>query len=311
MERGYGRNGWRRHRRRSLRASRRAVVSVVGTLLALLVFFALFGIFITQYLPLWMNDNESQFTAQAQAAYASLKSNIDLQLALGGPPIYNTPFPMSSQGVPLLAQPTAGILNFIPFQAGVFANVSMDVGPGGGAPLAQNFSLGTLQMSLPNRYYSPQLFSLEDDAVIQSQGDLQQVVAYPSVLTINANGGAIGVTLSLVQLYGNASQAVSSGTQEVASHYMFAQSFSSHGLGGNSTFNATFKLGTHFPCAWSNFLSTALNRSGVALSHFSLTPATCTASKGVAKMVTLRFIGVSAFTLVLGQMSIVVGIGVE
>lgn len=310
MQRGNARDAGRRYRRR-LRASRRGVVSVVGTLLALLVFFSLFGIFLTEYLPLWMTDNEAEFTAETQSSMANLKSALDLQLLLKGPPVYSTPFVLASQGVPLLAQPTGGTLNFRPAQAGVFANVSMTVGPGGSSALYRNYSLGTLSMQLPNRYYSPQTFEFEDDAVVQSQSDRQQIVAYPPALTISQVGTQVNVTLALVQLYGNGSQAVSTGTQEVSSHFLFAQQFVSTGPTAGGTFQGEFKLGTHYPCAWRTFLSQALNQSGVAASHFSLTPTSCIASNGHAKVVDLKFLNISEFTLVLGAFSIVMGVGLE
>ncbi|HTT14693.1 MAG TPA: hypothetical protein VMG81_02800 [Thermoplasmata archaeon] len=97
-----------------MRDSERGVVAVVGTLLALLVFFALFGVFLTQYVPLWMVDNESAFTAQSAASFAQLKANVDLQYALDGPPVYGTPFTLQSAGVPLIAAASQGTLTFIP-----------------------------------------------------------------------------------------------------------------------------------------------------------------------------------------------------
>ena len=310
MEHGQGRNGRWRHRR-SFRRHHRGVVAVVGTLLALLVFFALFGLFITQYLPLWMTDNESSFSADLQASMATLKSNIDLQMLVQGPAVYSTPFTMQSEGVPLLAQPTSATMIFDPGQSGVFANVSATVGPGGAGAIYRNFSLGTLTVTSPNRYYSPQIFELEDDAVIQSQSDQQQILAFPPLFAINNTGGQIGVDLAMVQMYGNATQAVSTGTQEVASHFLFSQSYTSGGIGLGVTFNAEFKIGTHFPCAWATFLSGMLTRSGIATSHYTLSPSTCIASNGIAKIVDLKFTNINAFTLVLGTFTIVMGVGVE
>ena len=300
-----------RRRGRRWRSNRRGVVSVIGTLLALLVFFALFGIFLTQYLPLWMTDNESAFTSATEEAMATLQSNINFQIAAGGPPVLTTPFTMASQGVPLLAAPTQGILTFNPSQAGVFANVSMTVGPGGSGPLFRNFSLGSLSMNLPNRYYSSQLFEFEDDAVIQSQSATQQIVAFPPLLSLNTTGTAVSATLSLVQLYGNASQAISTGTQEIASHYLFSQSFTSTGPTGGGTFNAEFKLGTHFPCAWAPYLGQQLNTSLVPAAHYTLTPNGCSNPNGLVKIVDLKLVNINAFTLVIGTFSLVVGVGVE
>jgi hypothetical protein len=295
-----------RHYRRRLRSDRRGVVAVVGTLLAMLVFFALFGVFLEQYLPLWMTDNESQFTAQTEASLADLKANIDLQAALNGPAVYATPFAMSSQGVPVLAQPTAAVLNFIPNNPGVFANVSMNPGPGGSSDFFQNYTLGTLTLQLPNRYYSPQFFSFEDDAVIQTQTSNQQIVLYPAGLSLNVSGSSFGVTMTLVQLLGNATQAVSSGTQEVYSHYLFTQAFTSTPSVG--TVAAKFVLGTHYPCAWTRFLATQFAASNMG-AHATISPATCQTSPTASTM-QVQFTGLASFTLVLAEFSIGVGVGV-
>ena len=298
----------RRYRRsRQLRSKSRAVVSVVGTLLAMLVFLSLFGVFINEWLPLWMTDNEAQFTAQTQSSLAELKSNMDLQIALGAPPVYATPFTMASSGVPVLAQPTAGVLNFVPASPGVFANVSMTPGPGGANTFFQNVSLGTLTMSLPNRYYSPQLFEFENDAVIQSQTSTQQLVMYPPGLSLNVSGNQVGVTMVLVQMLGNATQAVSTGTQEVYSHFLFNQTFSS--TVASPTLSAKLFLGTHFPCAWSGFMKKAFQNAGLG-GHATITPANCVTSSK-ASDITIAFTGLTSFNLVLAEFSIVVGVGVE
>ena len=303
------RTGGRRYRRRHLHGDQRAVVAVVGTLLAMLVFFSLFGVFISEYLPLWMNDNESQFTASTQSSLAELKSNIDLQTALQGPALTATPFTMSSEGVPVLSSPTAGIINFVPNTPGVFTNVSMTPGPGGSARFYQNFSLGTLTMSLPNRYYSPQFFEFEDDAVIQAQSSTEQLMLYPPGLALNASGNSYGVTLTLLQLLGNATQSVSTGTEEVYSHYLFSQAFTSAPTVG--TVSGKFVLGTHYTCAWTRFLETEFASAGLG-AHATVSPSTCvTSSIGSAENMVVTFSGLASFTLVLAEFSINLGVGVE
>jgi hypothetical protein len=304
------RTGGRRYRRRPrFSQDRRGVVAVVGTLLSMLVFFSLFGVFIEQYLPLWMTDNESQFTAETQASFAQLKSEMDLQAALQGPAQYATPFVMSSDGVPVLAQPTAGILNFVPNTPGVFANVTMNPGPGGSARFFQNFSLGTITMSLPDRYYSPQVFEYEDDAVIQTQSSTQQLMLYPPGLSLNATGSSYGVTLTLVQMLGNATQAVSTGTQEVYSHYLFSQVFTSAPSVG--TVAGKMVLGTHYTCAWTRFLETEFAQANLG-AHATVSPSSCAAGlNGQASNMVVTFTGLASFTLVLAEFSMNVGVGVE
>jgi hypothetical protein len=304
-----GRIGGRCYRRsRRLARQRRGVVAVVGTLLSLLVFLALFGIFITQFLPLWMDENEAQFTSQAQASFATLKSNIDFQSTVGEPAEMSTPFVMASEGVPLLAQPTPAVLSFIPAQPGVYANVSVTPGPANSHSFFQNFSLGVIQMVLDNRYYSPQTFEFEDDAVIQSQSAVSQIVLYPPGLAINVTGNQVGVTLTLLQLAGNATQTVSTGTQEVYSHFLFAQSYTSNGTTGSVS--AVLKLGTFFPCAWVSFLRTDFQNAGAA-SHLTLSPSTCSAATPTPSKVEATLSSLTSFTLVVAESQVIVGVGVE
>lgn len=303
----------RRRYRRRLQKSSRGVVSVVGTLLAMLVFFALFGVFLTQYLPLWMTDNESQLSVQMQSSLAGLKSNVDLQTALNGPAVYSSPFVTSSQGIPILAQPTTAIVSFIPASSGIFATVTMNPGPGNFGLYTQNITLGTLAVTLPDRYYSPQAFSFENDAVIQSQGGAQQVVVFPPSFALNQTGTTIGVTVSLVQLVGQATQTVQGGSQEVFSHFVFAQTVQSTSAAG--TLTATYTVGTNYPCAWSTFLKNTILQSGVTFSGSSsyavTTPATCPAGTPSPAAVKVQFTNISSITLVLSEVKLVVGIGVE
>ncbi len=284
-------NAGQRHRRaRRWRRNRRGVVSVVGTLLALLVFFALFGIFLTQYVPLWMTDNESQFTSQAAASFASFQSNVNLQYILGGPATYGVSFTISSQGVPLLAQPTQGTLVFLPTtcpggfyakgQTGataanygqpvspnycVFQNVTLTTGPGGSGLYSQHLASGVLQMVLPNRYYTPQTFYFEDDAVIQTQPGGYQIMDFPPPLNVTSVGGNTSVTTSLLQLYGNASTVIGQGSQQVFSHLRYAQTVTSSGSDA-VPLNFTFEIGTQNPCAWSRYLVSVMNVSGLPYS---------------------------------------------
>jgi hypothetical protein len=216
---------------------------------------------------------------------------------------------MSYQGVPVLSQPTAGILNFVPASPGVFVNVTMNPGPGGASLFSQNFSLGTLTMSLPNRYFSPQFFEYEDDAVIQTQSATQQLMLYPPGLALNSSGTSYGVTLSLVQMLGNATQAVSTGTEEVYTHYLFSQAFTSAPSSG--TVSGKLVLGTHYSCAWTRFLETEFASAGLG-THAVVTPSKCvTSNVGSAENLVVTFTGLASFTLVLAEFGINIGVGIE
>jgi hypothetical protein len=283
----------RRYRRaRRLRAGKRGVVAVIGTLLALLVFFALFGIFITQYVPLWMTDNEAQFTNAAALSFIQLKGGIDSQYALGLPPTLGTAFTISSQSVPLVAQPTEGILTFLPSTCPLgflvksptvltnfgqpknpnyceFENQTMSTGPGGSGPYYQKVATGILQMQLPNRYYSSQTFYFEDDGVVESQSGGYQVMAFAPPFNVTSFAGNTTVTSSFLQLTGNSTTVIGQGSEEVYSHLRFTQTVASNGKAISKTsttlrpFNYTFEIGTQYPCAWSQFLQSQMNVSGI------------------------------------------------
>jgi hypothetical protein len=344
----------RRYRRaRRLRREQHGVVAVIGTLLALLVFFALFGIFLTQYVPLWMVDNESQLAAQAATSFAQLKSGIDSQYTLGGPQTYGSPFVISSNGVPLIAQPTQGTLVFLPstcpggfYTKGittgwtaadsgqpvnpaycVFVNITESIGSGGSGPVYQSIPTGTLELSLPNRYYTPENFYFEDDAVIQSQSTGYQVMAFPPPLNITNFAGNTSVSTSLLQLYGNASTVTGQGSEEVYSNLRYTQTLVSDGRTVGTTFTPTkftFVIGTQYPCAWSPYLYNVITTSGVPSSNYNLTttfaghattplsavyPNSCFTTNGATTVLSFSINAVDYATLYLAGIQIGMGIG--
>ncbi len=364
---GTDRAGARRRywRARRLARGRRGVVAVVGTLLSLLVFFALFGIFITQYVPLWMTDNESQFTSQAAGSFAQFKQGVDLQYTLDGPPTFGTSFTISSGGVPLFAQPTEGTLVFLPSTCPngfytsstasspaalgqpvtpsycVFENLTLSNGPPAqGVPtgifFSQHVASGVLEMSLPNRYYTPQTFYFEDDAVIQSQGGSQQLMLLPPPLNVTSAGGNTSVAASFLALYGNASTVIGLGSQQVYSHLRFAQTVTSRGVTAPNQgplFNMTFEIGTQYPCAWQQYLRPMMTASGVPFwstgsaaphtSYFNWTisltklaaetipvsASACYSASGTTTVLTLRLTNVNFATVFYAAAQLNLGIG--
>lgn len=338
--------GRRRPRAGRARSGRRGVAAVVGTLLALLVFFALFGIFISEYLPLWMSDNEAQFTSQSAAAIAGLKSNIDAQYALGGPPVYATAFPLSSNGVPLLAQPTQATLILLPpscpnsfyangtpqtVSACVFERQAFTAGARATVnnPFNATTAAAVLEMQLPNRYYSQQTFFYENDAIIQSQGGGHEIVRGPPALTITKSGGNVSVTSTYVELYGNATVVIGQGSEEVYSRLVTVQTDTSNGRFTTNTraavpFNYTYQIGTRNPCAWWQYFSNLTAASGLAkttgwtltwsangATAFSTAPTStvCLNSNALSYLVTLKVLNITYATVSVSSFVIDLGAG--
>jgi hypothetical protein len=300
------------------------VVAVIGTFLALLIFFALFGVFLTQYLPIWMTEDEQELAEQGQTSMAQLKSDVDLQASLGGPPIYSVPFSTISQSIPLLTQPTDAVVTFLPSTAGVYGNLTMSPGPGNptNSPVSrytENVSLGRLVVQQPDRYYSPQTLSFEGDGVVQSQSYAKQVLQYPPVINFNQSGSAYGVTISLVQLVGVASQAAGVGTQEVSSNYIFSQAI--YSASTTDALSSTYTIGTQYPYAWGTYLSTVLASSNLTAAHYSLTVCGtvvplggtvpyCSSGSASGQVVKVQFTNLASITFVFSEFRITLGQGV-
>jgi hypothetical protein len=337
------RSGARYRRARRLDRSSRGVAAVVGTLLSLLVFFALFGIFLTQYLPLWMTDNEAALTSATDAAFESFKANVDAQSALDGPAVYATTFPLSSQGVPLLAQPTEGVLILLPpscpggFLASgapatktacVFQTEAFTAGKAAktARPWNQTTTTAVLEMQLPNRYFTSQTFYFENDAVIQTQYGSHTAIVGPPPLSITKTGANVTVTTSFLGLYGNSTVVIGQGSEEVYSQLVTSSFTTSNGLflsgtggtGSPVTFNFTFQIGTHNLCAWYSFVEGLITSSGLTAAQYTVTstaalPPTatvCADSNGQTYDLTFKVLNIAYASVVQSSIGVSLGAGV-
>jgi hypothetical protein len=296
---------------------------VVGTLLSLLVFLSLFGVFLTFYLPLWMSDNEAAFTGGVATSIAELQSNMVFQAETGYPPTLSTPFTMSSASVPLLSVPTTGTLVFLPRSPG--AGVSLTTSPNflnGSYKYPYHVvynqtagaNLGTLTLTLPNRYFSPTTFEMEDGAVIQSQGDTNQLIAYPPIFELQKSSSELSLTVMLVQGYGNATRLTSPGTIEVYSTLLGETQFlRNNNTGAIKSF--FLNITTHYPCAWTNFLKQSQLTAGVNSTQMSVTSLDSTASgcisnSGLSKTINVYVSNIESLTVILATFEVSAGIGV-
>jgi hypothetical protein len=243
--------------RRRLRNSDRGVAAVIGTLLALLVFLSIFGIFISEYVPLWMTDNEEQFSNTVAGQFGAIKQTMD-SLYVSGKTNFAVanPVAMSSNGIPVFAQPTQGMLTFTESHA-LYTNVSFKLS-GTSAWYNENFSTGTIQDVLADRYYVPMTYGLEGDSVIQSQTASQQLVLFQPSIIANQSGLRDQLVMTLFSLIGNTSstQAVSGAVAEVYTTYLSSQTYA-----GSYLTPVYMNFSTYYPCAW----STAWNKTATNL----------------------------------------------
>ncbi len=305
-------------------------------MLSLLVFFALFGVFITQYVPLWMSQNENQYSNDAQASLEELKQYVDDQAIFGIPHTYAVPFTLSSQGIPLFAQPTQGSLSY--FSGGCskgFVQNGSPVSPSACSFQSLSYTSGVspqnvtlyaatdyLEMQLPNRYYPSQNLFFEGDAVIVSQGGSHQWMLVPPPLNISVSPptGApsnVTVTSSLVSLLGSSGSFSGQGTTDVYSTLLSNTNISSlHRFVSDNVslnFTVTFRVGTHNPCAWWAFLNGLVTpASGVTVTLIpNVLPAatSCGSATGPTTQLILVVQGVRFAQAYIGQTQISVNSG--
>lgn len=236
------------------------MAAVVGTLLALLVFLSIFGIFLTSYLPVWMTDNESAWAVNVENQFGQIDHTMELlYLEKNLNFVAQNPVTMSSGTVPVFAQPTVGTLGFSASSA-IYTNVSFHM-LGSSAWRWQNVSTGTVSMVLPDRYFVPIALSLEDGAVVLSQGPTQQSLLFQPSYVTNSSGTHSNLYLTLFATYGATASVSQQSPSEVYTNYSASQTYPG-AYGGTAVF---LNLTTDFPCAWANYwnqTATNLNQTG-------------------------------------------------
>lgn len=207
-----------------LKKDREAVASVVGTIMALLIFLTFMSMFVGTYIPIWMKDNERSHMNTVLNQYGDLKGKVDNLVAYTATvqmyqsmvigtiistqstKMYQS-FDLGSQGVPIFASQTAGVLSFLPknqTDSGMRIEFN-EVGRSGNTtfPADPNDSTGgKLSFYAPNRYYVEQWVAYENGGIIIKQNDGQTFRAAPTISLNWNNGGFINATVTQIDMIG-------------------------------------------------------------------------------------------------------------
>lgn len=245
-----------------LKKDRRGVASTVGTIMALMVFIALLALITNSYVPAWMLDNERSHMNQVADQFGQLKSDVDsmvLQQRVNGDNSIKmyAPIKLGSEGVPLFATPTVGLLSYVP-QGTSTSGIHVQFTDSSGAVIDQNGG-GRVDLYVPNRYYVPQWVCYENGAIIIKQDDGQSVRAMPN-LDVQKAGGKINVAFTQINLLG-ANQSLT-GSDSVGFSldliYVDAQTYT---VGGNGTWHLS--MTTEYGDAWFRYLDDMLTGAGL------------------------------------------------
>jgi len=257
------------------------VAATVGTIMALLVFLSFFGIFTNQFVPVWMSDNESEHMSEAMEQIVQLKSSIDGLIAdypnsLVAPTPIFVPVKLSSDGIPVFAAPTAGVLRFVPGIASSLPSfnvtytyrantttptyLTLDSSNDGG-------SGGYLELYCPNRYYVEQSLIYEGGAVLVNQTEGEFVIAgvQMSVTSyVSATGTSKVVRLTQVSLVGLNKTIGGTGSKAVYADLMYADVMPYMNPGGS---DVTIEIVSKHATAWVNYFGKVLNASLAGLEY--------------------------------------------
>ncbi|KYK31024.1 MAG: hypothetical protein AYK23_04240 [Candidatus Proteinoplasmatales archaeon SG8-5] len=251
------------------------VASTVGTIMALMVFMAFLSMFTNQYVPVWMEENESSHMIVAYGQFSNLKNAIDLQILAGTiqgvpPTTITTPVTLGSNGIPVFASATAGYLgaynrrsyNNVSFSFNVGTTILDYRSPQFGSTLG-----GTIMLECPNRYYVPQTLAYENDAIILQQEDGEYMRSSPQLIVTPSGGNRFDITYTQVDLRGDDTKYVGFGTRGIQTILRSVSSttftnMSAQDSGGDPTFlNITHT--TRYESAWYNAFDLLLEDAGM------------------------------------------------
>lgn len=249
------------------------VASVVGTILALIVFLSLLGIFTNHYVPSIMTGNERQHDNSVISQLSQLKQSIDELMVYYSGSHSNTlssysSVTLGSGGVPMFAQATQGQMNVIPqyvsnskFQEPYFS-VSFNYIFDGNTLHVNSVSGGGVVVNLPNRYYIPQSVLYENDAVIVGQAGGQVMPANPGFI-VSGKGGVHLTVLQLSILTPSGANMTYSGTSTIGLNVrLTGLTNQSYSVSPGSS--VQFGIGTPYTQAWQTFFNSSFEQAGLA-----------------------------------------------
>jgi hypothetical protein len=265
-------------RARCLRRDQDGVASVIGTIMALLIFLTFMSMFVNTYIPIWMKENERLHMNEVQNQMGEVKGKIDnliVNAQVTGTSMVNTyePITLGSDGIPLFASATAGAIILKPTgTATTGTNVMFNYTSNAAKIVFNETGGGKLEFYAPNRYYVGQWLAYENGALIVKQEQGEAMKASPS-LEIIKSGSTFNVVFTQVDLIGTNSTMVGTGIAGVNINliYLDTQKYSPHWApNGASQDTTVFNFNTVYNVALMDFM----NKTIKAADPFASTTAT-------------------------------------
>ncbi len=294
------------------------VASTVGTIMSLMVFLAFLSMFTSQYIPVWMEENEASHMSTAYGQFASMKQAMDMQILAGtiqgtSPVQMFSPVKLGAAGIPMFASPTPGYLSV--FRTDSYSNISLSYKTVTGSlngTVGHNATWnagGSISLYVPNRYYTPQELAYEGDALILQQPDGEYMKSMPQFRMTRAeivNGVQMyHISYTIIDLRGPDSNYIGFGTRGVQTTLKSVTTTTFTNLTDESSISKYPYLfinqTTYFSNAWKNSFDQTVVNAGMDNANYSISVSAPLTDEAIDKfcMVSLRINPnlVSRFTL--------------
>jgi len=259
-----------------LRRNESSIASVVGTIMSLMVFMAFLSLFTTQYVPVWMAENEAQHTDTVLSELGDLRANMDMLILSDNreTSTYSI-MTLGSKGVPVFAAPTLGIFTVSPLET----NFTTDKQKADAAVIEIDYfdlglnatnmvrTAGRIELYSPNRYFVQQWSSFENGAIILAQTDGEWMRTGPSLRIEKRDtnpGSALNISFKVISSVGK--RMTMTGAQTIGIKAQLMNDVSpDQQMYGNRTRTANMTVFTNHKQAWREWFNRTLGDSGLVL----------------------------------------------
>lgn len=259
-------------RSKFIKKDKEGVASVVGTLMALLIFLTLLTMFTNTYIPVWMKENEKTHMDETLTQFGEMKGKIDsliVNAQVTQRPTIDMfqPIGLSADGVPIFAAATSGYVYLKPsstYDTGV--NVRFNYQYSSEAKTIDENGGGCVEFYSPNRYYVPQWYAYENGAIMVSQESGMALRATPSLVFSTNNDGTMNVQFDQVDLIGGNDTVGGLGTAGIVIDLIYydSQSYDVCGTTGSELDGTlVIELTTRYNTTWTSFIDETAQKAGL------------------------------------------------
>ncbi len=236
---------------------RRAQVSAVGTVLALLLFVSFLSTFVFGQLPSQMTQVEFVHELQVENQMLRLQSAVTAESANPSVPVTLTiPVTLGSASYPPFGVPSSGTIQ--PATSAIRTVFGLALkGSTSTVKLPMTY-LGGLTTHLNNRYIAPADVAYDLGAVILGQQDGGSVMLSPPSLSYTVVTGGVDLNLTLVSVLSNVSAVSGYASAPVLTSVESATTFSQSNNGANGYSLASplyLNVTTNYPQAWATYFN--------------------------------------------------------